>query len=330
MSNSAAVEIMPADPLQYGVPLPLSLMVYPIGYPVRIETNSMDVVRAADEAWGLFPCLHQTPPVQVRFIVSDSDRPAGRVAPSCRGQGHLIAYTMGPDDHAIADIAAGFVLGWLTPASVADRSGFRYFILEPLIYLTLQCLYCLPVHAAAIAREGRALLLCGDSGTGKTCLAYACARRGWTYLADDATAIHRDRAELVATGKPHQVRFRSSASAIFPELAQFAPVERPNGKPDIEVDSAALRLVSIALEAPVAGLVFLKHEKSYSPASLHPYAQSDALDYLQQIICFGDDQVRREMRHCVARLVELPMVELRYSLFDDAEQRLRVYIEGSL
>jgi hypothetical protein len=329
MSNSAEVEIMPADPLQYEVPLPMSVVVHPIGYPVRIETNSMDVVRAADEAWGLFPCLRQTPPVQVRFIVAEPSRPAERIPPHFRGQGHLIAYTMGPDDYAVADLAAGFVFGWLTPATVADRSWFRYHILEPLVYKALLCLYCFPVHAAAVAREGRALLLCGNSGSGKTCFAYACARRGWTYLSDDATVIHRDRADLVATGRPHQVRFRSSATSLFPELEQFPAVERPNGKPDIEVDSAALGL-SIALEAPVAGLVFLKREKLRSPASLHPYPQSDALDYLEQIICFGDDRVRRAMRDCAGRLAETAAVELRYAVFDDAEERLRVYMDGSL
>jgi hypothetical protein len=329
MSNSAETEIAQIDPFLYGVPLPLKVELYPMGYPVRIETNSMDVVRAADEVWGLFPCLQQTPPVQVRLIVSENDRPAGQAVPSWRGHGHLITCTMSPDDYGVADTSAGFVFGWLTPASVADRSCFRYHMLEPLVYLTVQSLHCLPVHAAAVARNGRALLLCGISETGKTCLAYACARRGWTYLSDDAIVIHRHRTELVATGRPHQVRFRSSASALFPELAQFPPAQRPNGKPNIEIDSAALGL-SIALESPVAGLVFLKREKSYSPASLHSYLQSDTLDYLEQIICFGDGHVRREMRHCAERLAQLPSAGLIYSAFDDAEELLRVYMEGSL
>jgi hypothetical protein len=329
MPHPPAVETPIADPLQYGVPLPHSVVLYPLGYPVRIETNSMDVVRAADEIWGRFPCLRQTPPVQVRLIIAGSGRPAERAAPNYRGQGHLVACTIGPDDYAVADVAGGFVFGWLTPASLSDRGWFRYHILEPLVYLTLQSLYCLPVHGAAVARNGHALLLCGNSGAGKTCLAYACARRGWTYLADDATMIHRDRTDLIATGHPHQVRFRSSASSLFPELAQFPPVVRPSGKPDIEVDSALLGL-STALEAPVAGLVFVKREPSSSPASLHPYTQSDALNYLEQVICFGDDRARSEMRHCAWRLVELPAVELRYGDFDDAGERLREFMDGCL
>jgi hypothetical protein len=302
-------------------------MVYPIGYPVRIETNSMDVVRAADELWGMFPCLRQTPPVQVRFIVAESGKSAERTTPDLRGQRHLISWTMGPDNHAVADLASGFVFGWFTPASVADRSWFQYRVLLSLVGLTIESLYSTPVHAAAVARNGRALLLCGDSGAGKTCLAYACARRGWTYLSDDAIEIDRDCAELIAIGDPYHVRFRSSASAIFPELARFPAVVRPTGKPDIEVDSAALGL-SIALEAPIATLVFLRRENSHSPASVHPYPQSRALNFLEQVICYGDDRIRGEMRRCTARLAGLPAVELRYASFDDAEERLRVLVDG--
>jgi hypothetical protein len=233
---------------------------------------------------------------------------------------------MGRDDYAVADLASGFISGWLTPASVTDRSWFRYHVLEPLVYLSLQSLCYTPVHAAAVARDGRALLLCANSGTGKTCLAYACARRGWTYLGDDATLIERDRPELVAIGYPHQVRFRSSATEIFPELAAFPAAIRPNGKPNIEVDSAALGL-SIALEARAAGLVFLKRHVNPAPASVHPYPKSDAREFLEQTVSFGDERIRAEVRRGALRLLELPIVELRYSSFDDAEERLRSFVD---
>ncbi len=329
MQDAASIDAAFADPLQYDVPLEQQAVLYPLGYPVRIDTNSADVLRAAEEVWGRFPCLRQTAPVRVRLVIAEPRSACERTVHTLRGQGHLVTWTRGPEDYAVADLAGGFVFGWLTPESVADRGWFRYHVLEPLVYLCLESLYCLPVHAAAVARNGRALLLCGNSGSGKTCLAYACARRGWTYLSDDASVIDRDRAVLVTTGHPHQVRFRSSASALFPELAKFPAAVRPNGKPDIEVDSAALGL-SIALEAPVAGLVFLKRESSRAAAALHAYSRSGALEHLQQVICFGEDRMRGEMRRCAARLSELPIAELRFSTFDDAEARLRTFLDGSL
>ena len=41
------------------------------------------------------------------------------------------------------------------------------------------------VHAAAVAREGRGLLICGVGNSGKTTLVRQCLSEGWTFLADN-------------------------------------------------------------------------------------------------------------------------------------------------
>lgn len=45
------------------------------------------------------------------------------------------------------------------------------------------------VHAAAVARDGRALLIAGPGGSGKSTTALACALDGWGYLGDDKVGI---------------------------------------------------------------------------------------------------------------------------------------------
>ena len=52
--------------------------------------------------------------------------------------------------------------------------------------------YRLAVHAGAVARGGRVLLLPGDSGSGKTTLAAALMARGFTYLGDDTVVLERE------------------------------------------------------------------------------------------------------------------------------------------
>ncbi|MFX9020101.1 hypothetical protein ABTN35_21005, partial [Acinetobacter baumannii] len=47
----------------------------------------------------------------------------------------------------------------------------------------------LPLHAACVARDGRALALAGPSGRGKSTLAAALAASGWTALTDDVCRV---------------------------------------------------------------------------------------------------------------------------------------------
>ncbi len=62
------------------------------------------------------------------------------------------------------------------------------------------------------------VMLCGDSGAGKTTLSYACARAGWTYICDDASYLLNSGTDRTVMGTCNQVRFRPPAVELFPEL----------------------------------------------------------------------------------------------------------------
>jgi len=55
------------------------------------------------------------------------------------------------------------------------------------------------VHATAVARAGRAVLLFGASGSGKSDLALRLIDRGWVLVADDQVELHRDGERLLAS-----------------------------------------------------------------------------------------------------------------------------------
>ena len=236
-----------------------------------------------------------------------------------RVQGHLCSIFHGPDNFAIADLSAGFAFAFLSPDCIADRAYFRYHFLEPLVYLMQGARHFVFVHASCISRNGRAILLCGESGAGKTCLAYACARRGWDFVSGDAVHIVRERKDRTIIGRPYEIRFRPEARELFPELHSFPIEPRANGKSDLEVDTALLAIPT-TVQSAARHIVFI--ERSGRPR-LERCSQEFAMRTLEGTICFGDDQCRLEQRTALAHFVKMAAWRLHYSDLDQAEALLR-------
>jgi hypothetical protein len=316
------------DPLGYDFPLPLQARHYPMGYALDLATNSEDILRIADFIWGKFPETPKTDAAQLRVVVEDRDSSVPPVPSTPRGRSHLAAFVHGPDNFAVCDLARSFTFACLTRDVARDVAYVRYHFLEPAGYLMVDSRHLSPLHASAVALDGNAVVLCGDSGAGKTSLAYACARRGWTYLADDATHIVRESPDNAVVGRPFRIRFRENARRLFPELARFAPEMRPNGKLDIEVDTSALG-IAIALESRASHIVFLNRQPGPVRAQTRPFPRELAMARLSELTCYGDEQIRREQDRARANFLRLPIVELTWSDLDDAESALRALVRGA-
>lgn len=55
------------------------------------------------------------------------------------------------------------------------------------------------LHASCVAADGRAVLIVGASGSGKSDLALRMLDRGFTLVSDDRTIVRRDGAKLIAS-----------------------------------------------------------------------------------------------------------------------------------
>jgi hypothetical protein len=75
----------------------------------------------------------------------------------------------------------------------------------------------LHLHAAAISRNGRGVLISAPSGTGKTTLTVGLLERGWSYTSDEAVAI--DPVDLVCHGFPKPLMIKAGSTSLFPRLA---------------------------------------------------------------------------------------------------------------
>lgn len=309
-----------ADPLAFRFRLPLSITLHPMGFPLEITTNSEDILMAATDLWAAYPQLSAVEPVRLAVAVNDAPEDA-LSNPTLRGHEHLVCIVQSARNFAVADLARGSAYVLLTQESAADYEQFRYHFLEPLVYLMIESLHTVPLHASCVALESGALVLCGESGTGKTSLAYTCARKGWAYLSDDATHVLRRRDDYQVAGRPHRIRFRDSARGLFPELASYVPVRRPNGKWDIEVTSEELALQT-AYRAEARAIVFLNRTGA-SSCNLAPFSRAEAREILEGVICYGDKRSRAEQLTALHCFLNLPVLQLTYSEGCQAEKELR-------
>ena len=55
------------------------------------------------------------------------------------------------------------------------------------------------LHASCVAAEGRAVMITGPSGSGKSDLALRLIDRGFTLVSDDRTVVRKDGAKLIAS-----------------------------------------------------------------------------------------------------------------------------------
>ncbi len=58
------------------------------------------------------------------------------------------------------------------------------------------------LHASTVALDGRAVLICGPSGSGKSDLALRLLDRGFTLVSDDQTIVRKDGKRVLASAPP--------------------------------------------------------------------------------------------------------------------------------
>lgn len=94
------------------------------------------------------------------------------------------------------------------------------------------------VHAAALARDGRAVLLVGPSGTGKSTLAFQAAESGWDLVGDDFVLVHSNRVYPVYTrGKLHD-----QSIPVLSRTWQILNAASPDQKRIIDIDVEVRRI----------------------------------------------------------------------------------------
>ncbi|HVM22270.1 MAG TPA: HPr kinase/phosphatase C-terminal domain-containing protein [Sphingomicrobium sp.] len=107
------------------------------------------------------------------------------------------------------------------------------------------------VHASTVATEGRAVLITGASGSGKSDLTLRLLDRGFTLVSDDQTIVRRDGDRLLATAPP------TIAGKLEIRGIGIVDMERVENVPVallVELTSEIQRLPDESRERPILGI----------------------------------------------------------------------------
>ncbi|HLH42256.1 MAG TPA: hypothetical protein VKV74_04665 [Bryobacteraceae bacterium] len=272
---------------------------HPLGYPVEIVSGARVVLDIAAKLWGAWPRLFEAAPVQIEVKIHDGPAPLG--PPAFRAPRGELRFCSDARNYAHFE-EAGRRGSIAIAQSAANGPVFGHHFLEALTLSALDAIFFTPLHAACVSRGEVGTLLCGDSGAGKSSLAYGCARRGWTLVSDDAVHL-APGPKRMGVGASRVIRLREPGAAATAEQT-------------IEVDAAAegLRTRECARIGPC---VFLRRRPG--PAAWREIDKNAALDYFLKYLFPRDTAcARRRLREFLDR----PALELEYERMEDAADAL--------
>jgi len=118
------------------------------------------------------------------------------------------------------------------------------------------------IHAAAIARDGQAVLLPAPPGSGKSTLCAALVHRGWRLLSDELALIDLDTLQITPLARPVNLKNRSiDIIGRFAKDAVFAPPAEDTLKGTIGLMKAPVDSVArMAEQATPRWIVFPKYK----------------------------------------------------------------------
>ena len=178
--------------------LPHRVVLPVLGHPTSFESNSAAVIERAEQTFGGWQTVgtvlyDEGDLLRIQLALIDADEPGPRpptiqhITPDAT---RLIVQS--PGSIAVSDPAQREVTGHVTTALFSAHELFRVEFFEAATLALLSHFDRHPIHAAAVGLDGRAVLLFGASGTGKSTLAHLAHSAGLDALSEDHVWIQLD------------------------------------------------------------------------------------------------------------------------------------------
>lgn len=176
------------------------------GIPIRLTASDRTRAEAVAALFRHAETTNVRPRCVLRFTADNLDCPSGAPVTIIDG---VEVWRPQPDQlwlRSSAGLAAHvspdtIMVGGDAPALVR---AFRFMGFVALTHLLAQQGQQV-LHAGAVVVDGQAILILGDTGTGKSTLVFSALQLGWLALSDDMVAVHRDDGLVRAVGLPRPI-----------------------------------------------------------------------------------------------------------------------------
>jgi hypothetical protein len=263
-----------------------------LGAAFEFECGSPELRRLVDWAYAGLP-RHKLTEVPPRIRISVAPAPPARRRAQAEppriemisGAG-LLCGTTSSSDFAVLSSDHRSALVVVSRDMRRYPYHARYELIEFAVFtLASRAQGLIPLHGACVGRDGRGLLLFGDSGSGKSTASLHCLLRGMDFLAEDSVFVAPDT--MLATGIANFLHVRcdslhslpaSSASAI----RRSPVIRRRSGVEKFEVDLRRTEFRLAASPLRIAGVVFISPQPARNGVLLTRLRGREAVARLQK------------------------------------------------
>ncbi|MGH2404158.1 MAG: hypothetical protein ACRDGN_06780, partial [bacterium] len=215
-------------------------------------------------------------------------------------------YDLHNHGHLLHDPAAGRLSGHLLgEATLNPAFFFAYALLLPLDE-SLKHRGLFPIHASAVEKDGRAVLIPSRSGGGKTTSCLALLRAGYKSLSDDRPFLRERRSGEVVEVLPFPDRFdvTEATIAFFPELQRWAQSSPAPGRRKRPVDPELIYPGCLG-DAAVPELILFPQATAQQGHRVVPLPKATALqEILPHSLLVFDPQMSARQFDLLARLIK--------------------------
>jgi len=169
-------------------------------------------------------------------------------------------------------------------------------------------------HAAVLGRAGKAVILPGETGTGKTTLTAVLIRQGWKFFSDELAVIDPER--LVITPFPLPMTIKSGSVPLiepfYPDLGRIKEYQRPDGKIVRYLAPPVESLADGSEEAEIAAIIFPVLQNSGSPR----LAKIEKITALRRLARTGSTQRElqsTDVRALITIMEDTPCYDMLYT-----------------